>query len=214
MFFLTAVQKERGAFSIAEHKLPLKGHKSTSLEQQGPTINNLDLPFSSYTLSPVVSSQMKSNSLNRVIKIQPDCTMSEVLAKAEKAEDSKVPFSLSLASKMSKDTRTSLQSVISWAKEIPMFAQLPIEDQIELIKATWSEINTLKLVYYNATCPFDNGIKFQADKLSHLYLTDDQVESSSIKELIKECVASMENIQVDKTELSHLKLIALMNSCK
>ena len=113
MFFLTAVQQERGAFSIAEHKLPLKFHKSTSLEQQSPTTNNLDLSSSSYTLSPTVSSQMKNTSLNYVIKIQPDCTMSEVLAKAEKAENSKVPFSLSLASKMSKDTRTSLQNVIS-----------------------------------------------------------------------------------------------------
>ena len=74
---------------------------------------DLDLPFSSSTLSPAVSSQMKNTSLNRVIKIQPDCTMSEVLAKAEKVENSKVPFSLSLASKMSKDTRTSLQNVIS-----------------------------------------------------------------------------------------------------
>ena len=97
-----------------------------------------------------------------------------------------------------------------------MFTQLSIEDQVELIKTTWNDINTLKLAYHVAICPLSvrNSADCQADNLAHLYLTGNQVVASCIKEAIRECVISAENIQVDESELSCLKLITLMNPCK
>ena len=141
--------------------------------------------------------------------------MLEMLAKAEKAESTVVPLVPSLADRLIPDnTRRSLLSVTAWAKEIPMFTQLPTEDQIELIKTTWSEINTLKLVYQVASCPLGSNTNFQTDDLVHLYLTDSQITASFIQQTIKECVASVVNACFDKTEFSYLKLITLMNPCK
>ena len=159
-----------------------------------------------------------NRSLNFDVKSQAMSAASsviEMLAKAEKAENNIVPLIPSLTDRIiPKNTRRSLLSVVSWAKEIPMFTRLPVEDQIELITTTWSEVNTLKLVYHVATCPFRNDINFQTDELAHLYLTDSQEVASCVIKTVEECVASIKDIQLDEPELSCLKLITVMNPCK
>ena len=173
------------------------------------------MPFPFYTVSympthmPVSNFDVKSQTKSSA------STMLEMLAKAEKAESNLVPLVPSLADRIIPDnTRRSLLSVTAWAKEIPVFTQLPTKDQIELIKTTWSEINTLKLVYQVASCPLRSNTNFQSDDLAHLYLTDSQITASFIQQTIKECVALVVNACFDKNEFSYLKLITLMNPCK
>ena len=107
----------------------------------------------------------------------------------------------------------SLLSVISWTKSIPLFTKLLVDDQIKLVKESWSVVNTLKLVYHITKFPNESDIAFKTDRLAHLYLTDNPVIASTIQRLTKEFTAKMQDVKLDETELSCLKLIALMNPC-
>ena len=213
LFFPTAVQEERGPLLTKENKLSSRCTKSTASMQLGQTTpknvstSGMPFPFCRLSYMPV---HMVNRKFNFDIKRQvTSASILEMLAKTEKAENNVVPLTPSLSDRTTpKNTRRSFLSVVSWAKEIPMFTQLPVEDQIELIKTTWSEVNTLELMYHVAT----DNIDFQTDDLDHLYLTDNQAIAS--EEIIKECVASMKVIQLDKSELSYLKLITLMNPCE
>ena len=161
---------------------------------------------------------MLSNSFSNDMKNQVMSTsvMLEMLARAEEEENNLVlPMASPITEgKIPESTRRSLLSVISWAKKMPMFVQLPVEDQIKLVKDSWMEVNALKLVYHITKLPTGNDIAFKTDHLEHLYLTDDPVVVSSIQKLTKECVAKMQDVQLDETELSCLKLVTFMNPCK
>jgi len=153
---------------------------------------------------------------NDVIKDMSTSTISEILAGAEEGENNPVLPMVSPITEgiIPESTRRSLLSVISWAKKVPMFIQLPVEDQIKLVKESWMEVNTLKLVYHITKLPTGNDIAFKTDHIEHLYLTDNPTVVSSIQKLAKECVAKMQEILLYETELSCLKLITFMNPCK
>ena len=95
-----------------------------------------------------------------------------------------------------------------------MFTRLSVEDQIKLIKRSWNELITLKLVYRNVKFPTGRGITFQTGEVAELYQNDDPMVISFLQKVTKECIATMQDIQLDDTELSCLKLISLMNPCK
>ncbi|XP_065915118.1 nuclear receptor subfamily 2 group E member 1-like isoform X2 [Dysidea avara] len=125
-----AVQEERGPYSTKEHKPSSKRSKSTgSVQQSRTTLRNV-----STSVNRSLNFDVKSQAMSAASSVI------EMLAKAEKAENNIVPLIPSLTDRIiPKNTRRSLLSVVSWAKEIPMFTRLPVEDQIELITTTWSE---------------------------------------------------------------------------
>jgi len=210
---ITAVQEKRAPYSSKEHRLPSKWDNTSAVQQSQSAPKNVEgIPFPFHTVSYTPTHMVNNFDVKSEMKSAAS-TMLQILTKAEKAEGSVVVQLVpSLANRMlPKDTRRSLLTVITWAKEIPMFTQLSIEDQIELIKVTWNEINTLKLVYHVATSPGREEVNFQMDDVPHLYLTESQ---TVIEQAIKECVSSVGNVCLDKTELSYLKLITLMNPCK
>ena len=171
------------------------------------------MPFPFY--SPM---HMVNNSFNNDVNIQAMSTsvMLEILARAEEGENNPILPMVSpiTEGKIPDSTSSSLLSVISWAKKIPMFAQLSVEDQIKLVKESWMEVYALKLVYHITKLPTGSDTVFNSDHLAHLYLTDNSVVVSSIQKLTKECVAKMQDVQLDETELSCLKLITFMNPCE
>ena len=183
--------------------------KSTGSLQQSPTIPrkfSTSIPFPFHSLGPMPVNV----SFNDDAKDQ--ATLLEMLKKADKAEISAILNSPTTEShrKFPESTR-SLLSVISWAKKIPIFTQLPVDDQIKLIKESWSEVNTLKLVHRIIKFPTGSNGAFKNDESTHLYLTDNPVVASSVQKLIKESTFTMQEIRLDETELSCLKLITLMN---
>ena len=205
-FFSIAVQEERTPYPTKEHKLSPKHTKSSSAAQQNPrTVGTVGMsfPFYSFGHTPI---HMGSNDIKASM-------MLEILARAEEGMSNPVLPMVSpiTEGKMLDSTRRLLLSVISWAKKIPMFAQLSVEDQIKLVKESWMEVYTLKLVYHITT---GSDIVFNSDHLAHLYMTDNPLVVSSIQKLTKECVAKMQDVQLDETELSCLKLITFMNPCE
>jgi len=145
--------------------------------------------------------------------------MLEILTKAERVnnEPRKVyhsPSSPLTFSKLQDNAKRSLVNVIAWAKELPMFSQLSVEDQLKLIKQSWNELLTLKLVYRNVVLQTKSGIAFQTGEVAQLYQSDDPMVISFFQKVTKECISTMQDIQLDQIEMSCLKFITLMNPCK
>jgi len=214
--FLTAVQEERGPY-LREEQLPFRRAKSsaTGHRSQATQLNSVPgTPGMSYPFQRpfyVPTHRLHKVDANNQLVVAASLVM-EMLAKAEKVESKSIPDTSSSTDKtVPRNFRKSLLSVLAWAKQIPMFTQLSVEDQIELINATWIEVNTLKFLFHVA----NNGFTSQTDDLAHIYLIDDQQGTTCYdEEAIKESVSTMKDIQLDESELSHLKLITLMNPCK
>jgi len=202
LVFLTAVQEERMPYPTKRRRMS----PEYSPAQQSPTSAS-GVPFPFYALGPtpihLVNADIKSQAL-------PTSLMVEILAKADRAE-SKIFTSPVSPGTMQNSTRRSLLSVIAWAKEIPMFNRLSIEDQVVLIKKSWHDLNTLKLVYRFSQFSSGNDLGFQA---CDIYPADNPMMTSFIQKVTKECRAAIQDLQLDEAELSFLKLVSLMNPCK
>jgi len=164
------------------------------------------MPFPFYSFGPMPVNMAKNNDTVMV-------EMLEMLRKADAAENTAVPPSPTAESdrKLPEGTRRCLMSVICWAKRIPLFTQLLVDDQIKLVKESWNVVNTLKLVHHFTKLLTKRDSAFKSDEVEHLYLTDNPEVVSFIQKLIRECASTMWEIQLDETELSCLKLITLMN---
>ena len=204
VFFSTAVQEERMPYPTKRCRV--SPECSASPEQTSPTTTT-GVPFPFYVLGPtpihMVNMDVKSQALSTSM-------MLEMLLKANRAESNIYTAPVSPGT-MQDSTKRSLLGVIAWAKELPMFTRLPIEDQIELIKKSWNELNTLKLVYRIAKFPSEGDFCFQT---CDMYPADNPVMTSFIQNVTKECTATIQDLQLDETELSFLKLVSLMNPCK
>lgn len=195
--FSTAVQEERTPYPTKEHK-SLPRH-SGGTNSSSTTSRNADMPFPFVSSTDMIKTNVKSQ--NGSVSV-----ISEMLAKAEKTESNPGLPSPVIDGKVPENTKKLLLSVISWSKSIPIFTQLPVEDQIKLIKESWMEVNTLKLIYHITT---GSGVAF-----NDLAQIENPAVASSIQKLTKECTVKMQDVCLDETELSCLKLIALMNPCE
>lgn len=54
-----------------------------------------------------------------------------------------------------------LVGIISWAKQVPGFHDLPLTDQMRLLQCIWTEIHTLMLVYRSV--PYNGRLYFASD---------------------------------------------------
>jgi len=208
-------------------KLPSERSASPPQQQTTPTTpGNVSsttgvpgMPFPFYALGPtpihMVNSSFTTDTKTQALSAS---VMLDILVKAERAdnEPKKVfqsPQNPMSYSKIQENARQSLTNVIAWAKEIPMFTRLSVEDQIKLIKRSWNELITLKLIYRNVKFPTTRGgVAFSTGEV--VYQSDDPMVVSFLQKVTKECITTMQDIQLDETELSCLKLISLMNPCK
>lgn len=214
--FTTAVQEERTPIPTKQLKLSTKRSKSTSsVLESARDIATLSVPFPFYSFGPapinIVNALFNNDAQNQAVSTS---MMIEILAKAEEAEIGVGLPSPVADRKVPESTRISLLSVMSWSKSLPMFTHLPVEDQIEVIRESWMDVNTLKLLQHIIKFPIGNDIVFKADHLAHLYLTDNPVVASSIQKLTKHYIIKMQDFCLSETELSCLKLISLMNPCE
>lgn len=180
------------------------------------------MPFPFYALGPtpihMMNSSFSTDTKNQQNTLSTNM-MLEILTKAERVDNEprKVyhsPSSPLTFSKIQDNAKKSLMNVIAWAKELPMFSRLSVEDQLKLIKRSWNELLTLKLVYRNVVLQTGSGIAFQTGEVAQLYQSDDPMVISFFQKVTKECIASMQDIQLDQIEMSCLKFITLMNPCK
>ncbi len=105
--------------------------------------------------------------------------------------------------------KTSLLKVIEWAKRIPAFVSLSLDDQVKLLKSSWCEHCTLKLAAQNGpkaeSVLLANGVSCHRDQI------EDPEVLRVINRVFNELSYWLDYLNVDRVELACLKGILLFN---
>ncbi|KAE8294241.1 Retinoic acid receptor RXR-gamma-A [Larimichthys crocea] len=88
-----------------------------------------------------------------------------------------------------------LFTLVEWAKRIPHFSELPLDDQVILLRAGWNELLIASFSHRSVTVK--DGILAGVGSIFDRVLT--------------ELVSKMKDMQMDKTELGCLRAIVLFN---
>ena len=108
--------------------------------------------------------------------------------------------------------RSSLMKVIEWAKRIPAFVGLSLDDQVKLLKAGWCEQCNLRLAARNgpkSDCfMLGNGVQCKKENIE-----DPEVRRVVVR-ITNEVAYWLDYMNVDRVELACLKGIILFNPGK
>ncbi|XP_014219265.1 steroid hormone receptor ERR1 isoform X4 [Copidosoma floridanum] len=102
-----------------------------------------------------------------------------------------------------------LVGIIGWAKQIPGFSSLPLNDQMRLLQSTWAEILTFGLAW--RSIPNNGKLRFAQD----LTLDERLARECHCLELYTHCMQIVERLQrlgLAREEFYMLKALVLTNS--
>ena len=105
--------------------------------------------------------------------------------------------------------RTSLLKVIEWAKRIPAFINMSLDDQVKLLKASWCEHCVLRLSAHNGpksdVILLGNGVSCKYDQI------EDPEVCRVMQKVFNEVAYWLDYLNVDRVEMACLKGIILFN---
>uniref|UniRef100_A0A8C4GMJ6 Retinoic acid receptor RXR n=1 Tax=Dicentrarchus labrax TaxID=13489 RepID=A0A8C4GMJ6_DICLA len=100
-----------------------------------------------------------------------------------------------------------LFALVEWAKRIPHFSELPLDDQVILLRAGWNEL--LIASFSHRSIALKDGVLLASE------LQRDSAHSAGVgaifDRVLTELVNKMRDMQMDKTELGCLRAIVLFN---
>uniref|UniRef100_A0A667YA01 Retinoid x receptor, beta b n=1 Tax=Myripristis murdjan TaxID=586833 RepID=A0A667YA01_9TELE len=106
-----------------------------------------------------------------------------------------------------------LFALVEWAKRIPHFSELPLDDQVILLRAGWNEL--LIASFSHRSIALKDGVLLASE------LHRDNAHSAGVAAIfdryisrarvLTELVSKMRDMQMDKTELGCLRAIVLFN---
>ncbi|XP_046402554.1 steroid hormone receptor ERR1-like isoform X1 [Ischnura elegans] len=102
-----------------------------------------------------------------------------------------------------------LVGIIGWAKQIPGFTELSLNDQMKLLQSTWAEILTLTLAF--RSLPSNGKLRFSSD----FHLDGKQAKECGVLDLYEHCIQIVERLErlgVVKEEYFIMKALVLANS--
>lgn len=102
-----------------------------------------------------------------------------------------------------------LVKIITWAKHIPGFLELSLNDQMRLLQSTWAEVLTLTVAFRSV--PSSGELKFAADMIVDEKMARD-CGLMEIYQIMVAIVARIEKLAVTKEEYYILKALILANS--
>ncbi|XP_050728147.1 retinoic acid receptor RXR-like isoform X8 [Eriocheir sinensis] len=102
-----------------------------------------------------------------------------------------------------------LVQLVEWAKHIPHFTDLPIEDQVVLLKAGWNEL--LIASFSHRSMGVEDGIVLATGLVIHRSSAHQAGVGPIFDRVLSELVAKMKEMKIDKTELGCLRSIVLFN---
>lgn len=102
-----------------------------------------------------------------------------------------------------------LVQLVEWAKHIPHFTDLPIEDQVVLLKAGWNEL--LIASFSHRSMGVEDGIVLATGLVVHRSSAHQAGVGAIFDRVLSELVAKMKEMKIDKTELGCLRSIVLFN---
>lgn len=102
-----------------------------------------------------------------------------------------------------------LVQLVEWAKHIPHFTDLPVEDQVVLLKAGWNEL--LIASFSHRSMGVEDGIVLATGLVVHRSSAHQAGVGGIFDRVLSELVAKMKEMKMDKTELGCLRSIVLYN---
>nr|AET06182.1 retinoid-X receptor [Callinectes sapidus] len=102
-----------------------------------------------------------------------------------------------------------LVQLVEWAKHIPHFTDLPIEDQVVLLKAGWNEL--LIASFSHRSIGVEDGIVLATGLVVHRSSAHQAGVGAIFDRVLSELVSKMKEMKMDKTELGCLRAIVLFN---
>lgn len=108
--------------------------------------------------------------------------------------------------------KQQVAQLFEWARTIPHFSELFIEDQCSLLKAGWNEL--LIAEFAHRSIEADNALVLA----NGVYINEQGAKNTGIGEIFQrvltELVSKMREMNMDKTELGCLRAIVLFNPGK
>uniref|UniRef100_A0A8C1BHR4 Retinoic acid receptor RXR n=1 Tax=Cyprinus carpio carpio TaxID=630221 RepID=A0A8C1BHR4_CYPCA len=102
-----------------------------------------------------------------------------------------------------------LFTLVEWAKRIPHFSDLPLDDQVILLRAGWNELLIASFSHRSVTVK--DGILLATGLHVHRSSAHSAGVGSIFDRVLTELVSKMKDMQMDKTELGCLRAIVLFN---
>ncbi|XP_062873317.1 retinoic acid receptor RXR-gamma-A isoform X2 [Trichomycterus rosablanca] len=102
-----------------------------------------------------------------------------------------------------------LFTLVEWAKRIPHFSQLPLDDQVILLRAGWNEL--LIASFSHRSVSVNDGIVLGSGLHVHRSSAHTAGVGSIFDRVLSELVSKMKDMQMDRTELGCLRAIVLFN---
>lgn len=133
------------------------------------------------------------------------------------------PLTLTMLIFLLKDPRVALgyaaqrqiRQLIDWAKNMPKFTDLLVEDQLTLLKTYWNELVIAEMAFRSVDllkeCVKDCGLSIGQGIIIFQDQAHDIGLQTMFERVITEIVAKMYDMRLDKTELACLRAIILFN---
>ncbi|XP_004555079.1 retinoic acid receptor RXR-gamma-B isoform X1 [Maylandia zebra] len=102
-----------------------------------------------------------------------------------------------------------LFTLVEWAKRIPHFSELPLDDQVILLRAGWNELLIASFSHRSVTVK--DGILLATGLHVHRSSAHSAGVGSIFDRVLTELVSKMKDMKMDKTELGCLRAIVLFN---
>ncbi|CAF1423776.1 unnamed protein product [Rotaria magnacalcarata] len=107
-------------------------------------------------------------------------------------------------------TNSQLAQLTDWAKRVPHFSTLSLDDQVALVRASWRDILCCSLAYRSIMAP-DCGLILSDGSYVRPHTAVDQSLQFFITRLYHDVVTIMRELNVDKVEITCLKAIFLFD---
>lgn len=102
-----------------------------------------------------------------------------------------------------------LFTLVEWAKRIPHFSSLPLDDQVILLRAGWNEL--LIASFSHRSIDVRDGILLATGLHVHRNSAHSAGVGAIFDRVLTELVSKMRDMRMDKTELGCLRAIILFN---
>ncbi|KAH0951686.1 hypothetical protein HN011_012260 [Eciton burchellii] len=106
-------------------------------------------------------------------------------------------------------TDKQLFQLVAWAKHIPHFTSLPLEDQVLLLRAGWNELLIAAFSY--RSIEVKDGIVLATGTTVHRNSAQQAGVGTIFDRVLSELVSKMREMKMDRTELGCLRSIILFN---
>lgn len=106
-------------------------------------------------------------------------------------------------------TNKQLYQLVEWAKHIPHFTSLPMEDQVRLLRAGWNEL--LIAAFSHRSVDVKDGIVLTSGITIYRNSAQQSGVGPIFERVLSELVSKMREMKMDKTELGCLRLVDILS---